>query len=256
MKICRFCQHSQESGDYCEACNAPFSADKLDFSDAGEAQPDPTQQIGGGVTPVVPVAGPEASKDTTAPKEEPAPVKQDYTPDRSDDDEDEYEDEDDDEEILPDSADLTTKKIMYSAKEAGESVYSGKKLFFSVSDRATTQNSSHSPKKSTASAAKASAPAASGSGSSPSYNGARYGSEYTFALVSFIFNLIAAILTCGTGIFGLALSIVAFTKAGKLKKGTDPNPAASAKKVKILATIGDVLNALWLFIVLFAMFTL
>lgn len=254
MKICRFCQHSQETGDYCEACNAPFSADKLDFSNAGETQPDPTQQVGGGVTPVVPVAGSQTSEETTAPTEEPAPVKQDYAPDRSDDEEDEYDDEDDDEEILPDPTDLNTKKIMYSAKEAGESVYSGKKLFFSVSDRSTTQQTSHSPKKTTSSAA--TAPAASGSAASPSYNGARYGSEYTFALVSFIFNCVAAVFTCGTGLLGFVLSLYAFIKAGKLKKGTDPSPASTSKKVKILAAIADGMNALWLFIILFFMFTL
>ena len=40
MKTCRFCMHEQESGEYCEACGSPFSADKLDFS--GESMPDPT----------------------------------------------------------------------------------------------------------------------------------------------------------------------------------------------------------------------
>ena len=40
MKTCRFCMHEQDSGEYCEACGSPFSADKLDFSDA--SMPDPT----------------------------------------------------------------------------------------------------------------------------------------------------------------------------------------------------------------------
>ncbi|MBR5975924.1 MAG: hypothetical protein IK020_12160 [Clostridiales bacterium] len=59
MKVCRFCNHEQESGDHCEACGSPLSADKVDFSDSssdmmsgfGEfpdptksAFPDPTQQ--------------------------------------------------------------------------------------------------------------------------------------------------------------------------------------------------------------------
>ena len=59
MKVCRFCNHEQESGDRCEACGSPLSADKVDFSDSssdmmsgfGEfpdptksAFPDPTQQ--------------------------------------------------------------------------------------------------------------------------------------------------------------------------------------------------------------------
>ncbi|MBO4688531.1 MAG: hypothetical protein J5636_08470 [Clostridiales bacterium] len=59
MKICRFCNHEQENGNYCDACGSPLSADKVDFSDIssdslsgfGEfpdptksAFPDPTQQ--------------------------------------------------------------------------------------------------------------------------------------------------------------------------------------------------------------------
>ena len=251
MKICRFCQHSQESGDYCEACNAPFSADKLDFSDAGEAQMDPTQSAGGSVTPVVPVEGSTAPEETAAEAPETVQTAQDYTPDRSDDDEDEYEDEDEEEESS-DSFDPNKKKIMYSAKAAGESVYSAKRSFISVSSRATTQQTPHSTK----SAKAPEAPSVQSAPNTPSYNGARYGSEYTFALVSFIFNCVAAVFTCGTGLLGFVLSLYAFIKAGKLKKGTDPSPASTSKKVKILAAIADGMNALWLFIILFFMFTL
>ncbi|MBO4928181.1 MAG: hypothetical protein J5379_08030 [Clostridiales bacterium] len=47
MRICRFCMHEQESGDFCDACGSPFSADKVDFGDGGamggEAMPDLTQ---------------------------------------------------------------------------------------------------------------------------------------------------------------------------------------------------------------------
>ncbi|MBP5417966.1 MAG: hypothetical protein J6Y58_10655 [Clostridiales bacterium] len=33
MKTCRFCLNQQESGDRCDACGSPFSADKPDFSE-------------------------------------------------------------------------------------------------------------------------------------------------------------------------------------------------------------------------------
>ena len=71
MKTCRFCNNQQESGDRCDACGSPFSADKVDFSEGfpdltgGEsAFPDPTassfpdptiSQIPDPTVPVAPV---------------------------------------------------------------------------------------------------------------------------------------------------------------------------------------------------------
>jgi len=51
VKICRFCNHEQENGEYCEACGSPLSTDRVDFTDGMSdttggfgAFPDPTAQ--------------------------------------------------------------------------------------------------------------------------------------------------------------------------------------------------------------------
>ena len=115
MKTCRFCLHQQESGDRCEACGSPFSADKLDFSEglpeAESGFPDPTVSSMPDPT-VSPVPAPAvAAAGTTAPAVAETPSRTADVPVTQT------------EETPAERSPEEPKKIMYSAAVAGETVY-------------------------------------------------------------------------------------------------------------------------------------
>ncbi len=258
MKICRFCQHSQETGDYCEACNAPFPADKLDFSNSSDIlQPDSARTVSDDAQAVAPEQTSEVSSrpaeqvetprqvETAVEKAE-APNKEKRTgksrmkdPLELDEDDDSW-----------DPTQPGRKKILYSAKAAGDTVFVGKKLSTPSSGNGLTKSQTKSGK-----TEKTVAPANKQPEVLRQYNGKRYSGEFSFALISLIFNSVAMLFTCGTGLLGFLLSLYALIKGSKLKKGTDPDPVSTASKVKIFAAIADGLNAIWLIILLYFMFS-
>ncbi|MBR3057121.1 MAG: hypothetical protein IKG93_04035 [Clostridiales bacterium] len=248
MKTCRFCQNVQESGDFCDACGQPFPADKLDFSNsddlfAGMGLPVSAENTSTDLTGAVPTVSDEVAstpndpsaeaQNEEAPSAEENPSSQDESEDKTSDKDSET--DSDDEELEPEE-DTPHKKIMYSAREAGESVYQKKRHFITASPTTSSKTSSPAPKANTNTNATAAA---------ASYKGNTYSSEYTFALVSLILNSVGFLFTCGTGLFSLAISIFAFIKASGLKNGKAADPASTARTVKILDVIADFLIVIW-----------
>ena len=256
MKTCRFCQNVQESGDFCDACGQPFPADKLDFSNsddlfAGMGSPVSAENTSTDLTGAVPTVSDEVAstlddpsaeaQNEEAPSAEENPSSQDESEDKTSDKDSET--DPDDEELEPEK-ETPHKKIMYSAREAGESVYQKKRHFITAAPTTSSKTSSPAPKANTnANAAAAAA----------SYKGDTYSGEYTFALVSLILNSIGCVFTSGTGMFSLIISIFAFTKANGLKNGRAANPASTARTVKILALIADFMIVIWVAIIVLVM---
>ena len=155
MKTCRFCMHEQESGEYCEACGSPFSADKLDFSSGSMpdptagAFPDPTKsafpkdpEIPAAPAPsnepvpnVMPVAavgmpssGTPASEDLkpeVPSSEVPSSVKEEKKPEKKDNSGKKQPEKKQPEKKLPEKKVFPEEptKIMYSASQNHETVY-------------------------------------------------------------------------------------------------------------------------------------
>jgi len=229
----------QETGDFCGACGMPFPADKLDFSDAGSTDQSLVPQD---VTDQKSSEDPFASEETqnikaeepAAPSEEPAAgpsseKKEEAVKDPQNKTEAEK-DQEDDEDESEFSEGFGQRKILYSAREAGETVFNEKRGFFS----GTVSGTSGNKKKE---GGKLSAPSMSGA-----YDGKKYKGEHTFALISFICNCVG-LLTCG--LISFALALVAYFMSNSLVYGKASDPKKTSTRVKVLATIADVMLAIW-----------
>lgn len=206
MKICRFCQHQQESGESCEQCGAPLAADKLDFSDSGSSGPDVTVS-----------SEPDLTASTDADNAQRAENKEatgKTTKSKND--------ESSGKEVLLDG---NGRKILYSAKEAGESVYLGNKgLALIKSSQVNTSDRLD--------------------GIAP-YDTKKYDSIYKMSKYALCINAGCLVCCCVSNLVPFILGLFSFTKISKVMKGKDKDPEQSAKSARSLAIASFILLALW-----------
>jgi hypothetical protein len=266
MKICRFCQHTQEDGNNCEACGAPFSADKLDFSSgldemtsgvsepasafpetnsefapAPEIEPAAPVEAGAAFAPIAPVASAPASEE---PVSEAPDLQNPVTPS---------------EEVAPAEPqsegktapraqfgmkDGQPRGIMYQATGPKETVYDPK-LARAVNSNGTKMNFVGARPKNNTSNPVAVV-------ESPAYDKTAFGGIDTLVNISALVNLAMMFCMCGTNIIPFILSMIAYSKMKKVKTATASNPDSTAATAKTLAIVADVLLAIWGLIILIA----
>lgn len=274
MKTCRFCMHEQESGEYCEACGSPFSADKLDFSDASMpdptagAFPDPTKNAfpeakesaatpeisNGSVPEVMPVAAAGApSMDAPKPENASSEEKADkIQPEKNE----EFSD--------------GSKKIMYSASQYHETVYlkgKGNLLkkgktdpkefspYLTEREDAPTQQqgagwwNGAAPSASSAPQSEPStiptppgvnaysASASGGNAAVPSW-------LYAFSIVMIVLGGLGTICLCGAGFIPLVMALIALSKITSVKNGSSDDTDHDLNSAKILLIISVVILVL------------
>ena len=275
MKTCRFCNNQQESGDRCDACGSPFSADKVDFSEGfpdltgGEsAFPDPTiPQIPDPTVPVAPVPV-DASPAEDTPAAEKVPVPEETAeatevaagvPETPED--------------KPADAPVETapeRKVIYSAAASGETVYQRSKGGYhpnaapeafkpslSTSDDAPKEQAgpgwwNGAPNASSSTADSASGPsvpdpekivaAASVPKQDPKSAAASYKKTYIHSLITFILSAVGLLCCCGMSTPSLVLSLIAFLKVKPLNDGLQVrDPEKAVNSAKIMTDIADIL---------------
>ena len=231
MKICRFCQHSQEDGNNCEACGAPFSADKLDFSSedimmgvAGTTGSSDAQMGAAGTT--------DTQVPDTRPAEEvsPEPISgTDKTPDETL-DETPHETSDEQTDVQPTPETKPEKKVWYAASGPKDSVYNTRHLVGIGSGAQAIK----------------SAKAGSSSNAADALD-----STGKLASTALVVNLACIFCTCGFSFVSLILAIYAYVKMKSLKTGKaqDPKKALSlARTYSIVSLV--ILGVVVLFVVI------
>ncbi len=253
MKICRFCQHQQESGDSCEQCGAPFAADKLDFSDSGSSEPDVTGE-NATWTSETPTETSEAQTGSTGPEvagtvmpgifadgssESAAPATNAETHENPSDEAKAKTSEKQKKKNIEFSGnenlrDENGRKILYSAKAAGESVYLGNKGLALV--QSSQVNPSEIPE-----------------GVEP-YDSKKYNGTYMLSKFALVLNSACLVCCCVSNLISFILGLCAYTKMNKVIKGKDKNPEQSAKTAKTLAITSFVLLVIWGMILAYIIF--
>ena len=214
MKICRFCQHSQEDGNNCEACGAPFSADKLDFSPE-----DITMGVAGTTDTQVP---------DTRPAEEVSPKPISGTDKTSD--ETPHETSDEQTDVQPTPETKPEKKVWYAASGPKDSVYNTRHLVGIGSGAQAIK----------------SAKAGSSSNAADALD-----STGKLASTALVVNLACIFCTCGFSFVSLIMAIYAYVKMKSVKTGKaqDPKKALSlARTYSIVSLV--ILGVVVLFVVI------
>lgn len=246
MKTCRFCMNKQESGDRCDACGSPFSADKLDFSEGlpevDSAFPDPTaSSMPDPTLSPVPVAA-------AVPAVEPAPEKKDGPAPSAE------------------EAPEEPKRIMYSAAIAGETVYLKSKGNFRSKSTGESVAGHFMPASAVDAISQKRLEKASTETYSPDEAAPvpvvvnpvastpkapfKYNGLLTHSLVTFILSCVGLLCCCGMSTPSLVMSLIAYLTLRPVKLGTVNGDAESvAGRAKVLTIISDV----WLVVSAFIM---
>lgn len=237
MKTCRFCLNQQEGGDYCEACGSPMTSDF----------PDPTMPL-----PPITQTAPETVPQTSATQPAPEAATQDFATQPTP-------------EIVPqDSATqpaaeavqkakpTSSNQVMYSAKQAGETVYTKNKGVYRPSANVPWPIPGI-PFQSTAPGEIPSAqglPLSPGAPSSTPMMGgtsvpnvlpnppqevlAGSNKTRTFSLIMLIITSVEIVLCCATNIVSLITAILAYKKIDKVVKHASTNEEADKHSADVL----------------------
>ena len=261
MKTCRFCNNQQESGDRCDACGSPFSADKVDFSeglpdltDASDAFPDPTassfpdptvSQIPDPTVPVAPVVE-EAPKAEPVPPVEEAPVVAAASEAPAEKNA-----------VEPEKTPAQTgRKIMYSAAASGETVYKKSKGGLNSKRSGAAVAGLFVPESVAEKIAQKREEAASAirdaqaqmpvTYTRPQTNTkadpSKYQGWYVHSMITLILSCIGLLCLCGMSIPSLVISLIAFLSLLNLKNGAyNEDPERIISRSKKLTMIADML---------------
>ncbi len=121
MKTCRFCLNQQEGGEYCEACGSPMEADATDFS--GSSFPDPTISTGAAPLPDPTIQVSSNPETSVAPNPETSVAPNPETSDLPDPTAPQASVTQTAPKVVPQAKPTSSNQVIYSAKQAGETVY-------------------------------------------------------------------------------------------------------------------------------------
>lgn len=260
MKTCRFCLNQQEGGEYCEACGSPMEADLADFS--GNSFPDPTIAAGATSLPDPTIQVPSNPTTSATPNPATSDLPDPTMPQTS------VTQPTSEEVSRPQPA--SSNQVIYSAKQAGETVYLKNKGTYRPSGNVAWPI----PGVPTQTADPNAVPLVSGVPNNlgmpmpiPTMGGATVpagmanppqevlaGSNRTrtFSLTMLIITSVQIVLCCGTNILSMILSYIAYSKISKVVNHTSMNEEADKHSADVLNWVSFGLSILHL--ILFTIF--
>lgn len=237
MKTCRFCLNQQEGGEYCEACGSPMTSDF----------PDPTMPL-----PPITQTAPETVPQASATQPAPEAATQDFATQPASETATQASVMQPAAEAVQKAKPTSSNQVMYSAKQAGETVYTKNKGVYHPSANVPWPIPGI-PSQSTAPGDISSAqglPLSPGAPSStPMMGGTSVpnvlpnppqevlaGSNKTraFSLIMLTFTSVEIVLCCATNIVSLITAILAYKKIDRVVKHTSTNEEADKHSADVL----------------------
>lgn len=287
MKTCRFCLNQQEKGDFCEACGSPLESDNLDFS--GAQFPDPTMsaQPQTAAPVFVPAPAPVETVSPAAPAPAaPAPATPDLPPIMQPQTAQPQIMQPQIEQAVPAMGAAAVpqatqpaqaqepvkqgRKVMYSAKQAGETVYMKNKGVYHpvtvgkwemsdvpvASESGTAANPVAEKKPTNSFAVPTNPKPPFAEVVAPEQPGVKeeYKKAQSFSLTMLIISSLSMVFCCGTSLISLILSILAYSKSSKVCKGGSTTPdqdVASAKKLANAALVLRIVGTILMIVLIF-----